>query len=72
MSKASPEKEKKDVGVSFVMPAAEREALEEWVHQHRIKSVGAAVRCMIRFALANGVQPDDEPDMRRKGGKGGA
>lgn len=61
------DQEKKTLGVSFVMPPAEREALEEWAHQHRIKSLGAAVRCMIRFALANGVQPDAEPDGRRKG-----
>ena len=62
---------KKTLGVSFVMPPPEREALEEWLHQNRIKSVGAAVRCMIRFALANGVEPDDEPDLRRKKGAEG-
>jgi hypothetical protein len=66
MTDDASEPEKKTLGVSFVMPASEREALEEWVHQNRIKSVGAAVRCMIRFALANGVKPDDEPDLRRK------
>lgn len=58
--------EKKTLAVSFVIPPDERQALEDWAYHHRIKSVGAAVRCMIRFALANGVEPDDEPDMRRK------
>ncbi len=57
----------KSSGVSFVLPPAERRALEEWACQHRIGSLGAAVRCMIRFALANGVRPDGEWDGRRKG-----
>lgn len=63
--------EKKMLGVSLVMTAAERDALDDWVHEHRVKSVGAAIRCMVRFALARGVKPDDEPDLRRKrdGGK---
>jgi hypothetical protein len=39
----------------------EIEAVKEWAHQHRV-SVGAAVRCMVRFSLANNAPLDDEPD----------
>lgn len=66
MTDDASEPEKKVRGISLVVTDAERLALEEWMRANGIFSRGAAVRCMMRFALANGVKPDAEVDHRRK------
>ena len=60
------EPEKKDVGLSLTISPAEMQAIRDWMRKHDYLSRGAAVRSLIRFALASDAPPTEEVDLRRK------
>ncbi len=49
----------------FSARPSEIKAIEDWAHDHRV-SFSAALRCFARYGMANGVKPDEEPDLRKR------
>jgi hypothetical protein len=52
-----PKARRRDIRINFLVNEAERQALSDWMHEHRIRSEGDAIRRLIVLGIEASKKP---------------